>query len=404
MCDTIVIVEAGRVLFAKNSDRDANEGQNLVWNPRRQNGPAARLQCTYIEIPDVDETYATLLGQPFWMWGAEMGTNEHGVTVGNEAVFTRETYEKTPGLIGMDLLRLGLERGATAKESVDIITSLLEKYGQGGGCGHESRKFTYHNSFIVADPREAYVLETAGRQWAVEHVRGARTISNGLSIPGFSSQHSDFLKTHVSSCRIREKRTHDLAESSRTLADLMRLLADHGPGNEHPRYAWSNGGMHAPCMHAGGILASSQTSGSWVAELTADRCAHWATGTAAPCVGLFKPVSVERPVEILAARDEADESLWWRHERLHRRVMRNPAQLRPLFIEERDEAQARWLASPPDSDGAFTEADELLAKWCEAVSGVECRDVRPAWTRRYWHKRNERAGIDLATPVAGVST
>ncbi len=402
MCDTIVIVEPGRVLFAKNSDRDANEGQNLVWCPRRQCGPAARLKCTYIEIPDVDETHATLLSQPFWMWGAEMGANEHGVTIGNEAVFTREPYEKTPGLIGMDLLRLGLERGATAKEAVDIITALLEKYGQGGGCGHESRKFTYHNSFIVADPREAYVLETAGRQWAVEPVQGARTISNGLSIPDFRAKHSDFLKTHVSACRNREQRTHELANSSRNLADLMRLLSDHGPGNEHPRYAWSNGGMNAPCMHAGGILASSQTTASWVAELKPGVCAHWATGTAAPCTGLFKPVQVNRPVQIAPARDEADESPWWRHERLHRRVMRNPGLLRPMFIRERDDVQARWLASPPESAAAFAESNALLAQWTEAVAAVECQDVRPVWTRAYWGKRNRRAGLELGPAAAGA--
>lgn len=395
MCDTIVIVEHGRVLFAKNSDRDANEGQNLVWNPRRQSGPAARLKCTYIEIPDVDETFATLLSQPFWIWGAEMGTNEHGVTIGNEAVFTRESYERTPGLIGMDLLRLGLERAATARGAVDVITSLLEKYGQGGGCGYESKKFTYHNSFIVADPQEAYVLETAGRRWATERARGARTISNGLTIPEFSAKYSDFLKTHVSACRIREQRTHALAESVHGIADLMAALCDHGAGSEHPRYAWSNGGMHAPCMHGGGLLASSQSTASWVAELKPGSCAHWVTGTAAPCTSLFKPVRIDQPIAIIPARDAADDSLWWRHERLHRRVMRNPGKLRPLFARERELVQGRWLAAPPDSAAAFAEADSLLADWTGRVAQEAVHDVRPVWARMYWDKRNQRAELNL---------
>jgi len=142
MCDTLVIVEPNRVLFAKNSDRDANEGQNLVWSPRRQNPSSSTIRCTYIEIPDVMETHATLISQPFWMWGGEIGTNEYGVTIGNEAVFTNQTYEKEPGLLGMDLLRLALERASTARAAVDVITALLQKYGQGGGCGHEKRKFT----------------------------------------------------------------------------------------------------------------------------------------------------------------------------------------------------------------------------------------------------------------------
>ena len=85
------------------------------------------------------------------MWGAEMGTNEHGVTIGNEAVFTREPYAAS-GLTGMDLLRLALERSRTAAEAVQTIVSLLEEFGQGGLCSLERAGFTYHNSFIVADP------------------------------------------------------------------------------------------------------------------------------------------------------------------------------------------------------------------------------------------------------------
>jgi secernin len=391
MCDTMVLVAPERALFAKNSDRDPNEAQLLEWHPRQAHDPGARLRATWIEIPQVPETHAVLLSRPFWMWGAEMGANEHGVVIGNEAVFTDQPYAHT-GLTGMDLLRLALERAATAASAVQVITGLIERHGQGGGCSHEKRGFTYHNSFLVADAREAFVLETAGRLWEVERVMaGARSISNGLTIPGFADEHSDFLKTRVSACRRRQPLTQARAGEATGPADLMAILRDHA--GEAPAYRLLNGAMAAPCMHAGGLATGSQTTASWVAELTPAGARHWVTATAAPCTGLFKPVTVAEPIDLgPAPTDRYDPAtLWWRHERFHRRVMRDPVAAWPAFVPERDAIEARWLAAPPDPGEAFREADAALARWEAALP--ESLDRRPAFVRRYWAKRNRRAGL-----------
>ena len=65
-------------------------------------------QCTYISIPQVETTHGVVLSKPAWIWGAEIGANEHGVAIGNEAVWNRLSdpdYDAVPRLLGMDLLR-----------------------------------------------------------------------------------------------------------------------------------------------------------------------------------------------------------------------------------------------------------------------------------------------------------
>ena len=62
----------------------------------------------------------------------------------------------------------------TAREAVDIISSLLGEYGQGGPCSEEPgwTDFAYQNSFLIADHTEAWVLETAGQHWVAEQIKG----------------------------------------------------------------------------------------------------------------------------------------------------------------------------------------------------------------------------------------
>jgi dipeptidase len=389
-----VVVGQDAVLFAKNSDREANEAQMMEWHPARDHPAGAKLRCTWIEIPQVEHAHAVLLSRPFWMWGAEMGANEHGVAVGNEAVFTNQPYAHT-GLTGMDLLLLALERATTARRAVEVIIELLERHGQGGGCGHENRSFTYHNSFLAADPCSAVVLETAGKKWATQEVHGARAISNGLTIPDFADRYSDLVKTRVSRCAARRAITESLAAKAKGAGDLFAVLRRHANEDAPPRYHWVNGAMDGPCMHAGGLLAASQTTASWAAELRASGSLHWVTGTAAPCTGIFKPIRVDEPVDIGPPPiDRFDtSSLWWRHEALHRRVMRNPTALLPLYAAERDEIERRWLAAPPESTAAFVQADDWLRRWTARVASAEAKDTRPFFVRRYWTRRNRKAGF-----------
>ena len=160
-CDTFVAyppaAPVGTVIFGKNSDRPRGEGQSIRRYPSAEHdlNQNPTLSCTYIDIPQVERTCAVLLSQIDWMYGAEMGSNEHGVVIGNEAVWTKvEIDSEDRALLGMDLVRLGLERGKTSREALDVITHLLEIHGQGGPCAEKDPSFTYHNSFLICDVDE----------------------------------------------------------------------------------------------------------------------------------------------------------------------------------------------------------------------------------------------------------
>ena len=86
-----------------------------------------------------------------------------GLAMGEEAVFTTEMNEEKDGIIGPDLMRLGLERSRNCREAIQVMTELLEKYGQGGSAELKGNSH-FDSSFLMADTSEAYILETAGEE------------------------------------------------------------------------------------------------------------------------------------------------------------------------------------------------------------------------------------------------
>ena len=304
MCDTLVALgnstEDGSVIFGKNSNRPQTEAQLVTYTPRTKYSRGDNVKCTYISIPQVSETAAVLLSQPFWMWGAEMGTNEYGVVIGNEAVYTHENLRRT-GLLGMDLLRLGLERGKTAKESINIITELLEKYHQGGGCAYNDPGWTYHNSFIIADPREAYVLETADDWWIVEKVNNVRSISNSISIRGKGDIRRNGIIQHAIErgyCKDDEKFDFAVTFSGGPISDThspysrggkTALLLNNNKGKITHELMMEFLREHDTagiCMHGG-----FESTGSQVSHLRKNntRSIHWFTESSLPCSSIYMP-------------------------------------------------------------------------------------------------------------------
>jgi len=395
MCDTFVVVKPGRVLFAKNSDRDPNEAQVLSWVPAQSHARGTTLQCTWSVIPQVEHTHAVFLCRPFWMWGAEIGSNDYGVVIGNEAIFTREPLARK-GLLGMDLVRLGLERGNTAEAAKNIICELIERHGQGGRCGYEDPGFSYHNSFLVADANGAWVIEAAGQRIATKQVTdGFYAISNSVSLPQLSSRR-DRIRTWVASAGKRRERVQRLAADVDNVHQAMTVLRDHGSDDGLPRYSRHNGAMTAACMHAGGWLAAGQTVCSMVSELTDSGERHWVTGTAAPCLSIFRPVDLQQARDVGTPTGEPDDSLWWRFEAIHRALLSTDLACREEFLLGRDKVQEQLLEGVTNE--AWRTADNWLTHWQQELRSRTMNDPRPAFLRRYWHRveASAAAGSNLA--------
>lgn len=436
MCDTFVVMgnstADGSVIFGKNSDREVNEAQFVTTVPAADYPAGSRLKCTYIEIPQVPHTHAVLLSKPFWIWGAEMGSNEHGVTIGNEALFTRVGQEPEPGLIGMDLLRLGLERSASAQEALQVITRLLEQYGQSGNCGL-THKFFYQNSFLIADSNEAWLLETAGRHWAAVSVKDLCYISNGITIGnrwdlaspdlinyaverGWCDRREEF---HFARCYSEPvftgfSKAH--ARQASVAAVLRRILPNVTVQDAfntlrlHDGAGWSPDGSlidQQVCMHAGfGPVRNSQTTGSLVAHLTAGQePTYWVTGTAAPCTSVFKPVWISAGIPSTgpepAAKADPD-SLWWQHEKLHRAVLEDYAHRIELFRQDRDQLEDLFLnaVNQPKvnrrvlSEQCFEQASYKEFEWFERIKNHRARSNSLLY-RLAWAGFNRQAKIHL---------
>jgi secernin len=444
MCDTWVALrdttQAGQVLFAKNSDRPIDDCQPLLFRPRQTWPAGSRVSTTYIDLPQAAETFAHLGSSPYWCWGYEEGINEHGVVIGNEAVFTkafaaaanahRRGSGPAHGLLGMDLIRLGLERSASAQAAVALMGRLVEQHGQfGSGVpGKDSVDGGYDNSFIVADAREAWVLETAGRQWAARRVaQGCASISNQLSLRQAWDRASDdverealrqgwwadgglpfdfaraYTDDHVSRqvSHIRARRSADLlAEQAGGITPgwMKRIARDHYEDTflQGPYFDAADPDFLTLCMHVSPAgFTWGNTATSCVAVLPEDEASlpvfWWTPGP--PCNGCYVPFFVHgnrlpeivsragtagqrvTPPERAMTDAFASDSYWWLFRRLMDVVKGDAVGSRPGCYPERnrrvravfDPLEAGFEAALP---ATLARATQVRASDPQAAAGL----------------------------------
>ena len=340
MCDTIAVhgslTENGKNILMKNSDRPLGECQPLVFFPG-ENGK-----------------YAVLGSKPYWIHGFEMGANEKGLFIGNEAEGSRCPAETEEGMLGMDMLRYALEHAASCREAIRVLTGLLSEHGQNANA---SRLFDrrYENSYILCDKKEIWVMETAGREWAAREIRDYTAVSNCYTIETdydlcsenmeklvreqrwlHPSETINFAKAYTLPAsrqrntlprrrRMMKLLTGILEKEGKVgFSDLQTIFRDHSEEEVNaPRFGAMTGNNISVCMHACS-WDEAQTAASMYMSYEAETGILrflWAPGT--PCVSLYLPVGWIPGEELhlpalLSAGGEfySEESLWWTAERL----------------------------------------------------------------------------------------
>ena len=124
-------------------------------------------------IPEAAQTY-NVIGN----------INEYQVTIAETTFGGREELVNPEGIIDYgSLIYIALQRSKTAREALEVMTSLVEEYGYNSGG----------ESFTIADPNEVWIMEMIGK--GPEH-KGAVWVA--IRIP------DDCISAHANQARIRQ--------------------------------------------------------------------------------------------------------------------------------------------------------------------------------------------------------
>ncbi|MCZ6678259.1 MAG: C69 family dipeptidase [Candidatus Poribacteria bacterium] len=374
-CDTMVALPGAttdsQTIFAKNSDRPAIECQPLVQRGRATHPAGTMTKCQFVEFPEAPTTYRHVGSRPYWCWGYEHGFNEYQVVIGNEGLASKYEFD-SPKLIGMELIRLGLERAKTAAEAVEVMTDLITRYGQ-GKFNNDQGVRTYDNGYIIADPKAAYILQTAGHEWAVKQVQGAVGISNVYSLEddwarlsptaidqakanawwddtsdrfNFAAAYSREADRSVGGGAMRRRRSCTVLSKVAGQIDtrtMMALLGDHSDGSspDEPFQTEISQGASI-CVHHNDDGGGGNTAASLVAHLcdNGSRLPVYWCSFYSPCLGVFLPTFIEGELPSVLAiggEEASDDSPWWLFRQLSLKVRLEETDLLPAV-------QAKWKA------------------------------------------------------------
>ncbi len=156
----------GQTFIGCNLYGDPNALPELIRYDEQEHAAGEVIPLGDLTIPQVKNTFRIQGCRQPHDWGLRLGCNEHQVAIG-VTHWQSKLPPASAGLNGTDLVRLTLERGASARNAVDVLTDLIERHGHKGD-----------HVFLIADGREAFVLEAAGKYWALIQCHQMRALAD----------------------------------------------------------------------------------------------------------------------------------------------------------------------------------------------------------------------------------
>jgi secernin len=394
--------------LAKNSLRNPREALATTIVPRESSGGSAVLERGFgyaIAVPEGGSS-------------VELGINERGVAIGTHAVASKHPTSKE-GLRNDELVRGVLAGSVDAKAAVEAICAAIEG-GEQAGIPLRRGGRGLSCSFMVSDPREAYLVETAGRKWAWKPIVDAVGISGSYSIDLDYKRLDAGTRKQISPVNERAACSDEADPGRKGNKESWRELVEarHGfsfsrrraPKAQGEDFAATAAGRIDATSLFGFLRSHGKADGPAVGRLGAGACEHggfarravtgsfalrfpqkagsgllailWLTGTPYPCLSLFKPIllldSGFLPLWTTYPFGEMEAGFaYWRDrsDQLRRRKAWRRSE-DPEFIAGRDSLQTRILRSLATAlEGeiarARTEIDLVVDEWDRSLRKPE---------------------------------
>jgi secernin len=303
----------------------------------------------------------------------------------------------------------------------------VEAFGQGGNC-QMMGNFYFDTGLLIGDRREAYVVNCAGRYWAARRVEELMAISNRYQItddwdlsslkpengakPSFRALFADEKREAEVAALQRECRALELLQQRKgsiTVQDMADILRD--VGEDPDTYNIPDDPLPTRlCMHAGPYEARFwHATGAMITDSSEQGVLVWMTATSATDLSCFKPLFFEASMPDIGLPPEGTHtagSLWWKHERLHRRAVADYHALKPEIRGDFDLLEKEFFAEGPGLKKAATHvksefvldswrrAEEVTDRWIEKLERRNYFIQHDAY-RAMWDRFNREGSFPL---------